>query len=60
MSVIYSRKFWAAVVGLVIITTNHYGLGLDEDQLLGVVLTIVAYITGQGLADFGKEARDGR
>jgi uncharacterized membrane protein len=50
-----SKKFWMMVVGLVIIATNRYGLELDADQLFGVALTIVGYLTGQGLADFSKE-----
>ena len=52
-----SKKFWVALVGLIIVITNHYGLTLDSDQLLGVVLVVVGYLTGQGLADFGKEKK---
>ena len=48
--VLKSRKFWAAVVGLVIIWTNAFGLKLPEqvtpDLLIWVCVTIGTYITG--------------
>lgn len=52
-----SKKFQMAIVGIVIVITSHYGLELDEGSLTKIIGIIIAYIAGQGLADFGKEAR---
>jgi uncharacterized membrane protein len=46
--VIKSRKFWAAVVGFVVMTLNSFGvllpLGITQDQLVGLMLVIGGYI----------------
>jgi hypothetical protein len=48
-----SRKFWAALVGLVLIIVKgmYPDLVLDEDAVVGIVLVLVAYITGTALED---------
>lgn len=48
-----SRKFWAAVVGLVLIVLKAFlpDLALDEDAIMKIVLVLVAYITGTALED---------
>jgi len=48
-----SRKFWAAVVGLVMVFVGHYvpDFPIPEDQILGLVLVIVSYILGTALED---------
>jgi hypothetical protein len=48
-----SRKFWAAFIGLalVIIKAWRPDFPLAEDQLVGVVWVLVAYILGTGLED---------
>ena len=50
---IASRKFWAAVVGLVLVIIKAYQpeFPLDGDQLTGVITVIVAYILGTGIED---------
>ena len=55
MDLLKSKKFQAAVLGLVVAIGGHYGLDLNSDTLLAVLSPILAYIAGQGLADFGKE-----
>lgn len=50
-----SRKFWAAVVGVVISVMVVFGYG-DEEQtkITGLITacgTLVAYIIGEGLTD---------
>ena len=50
-----SKKAIATVVGVILVLTNRIGLQLPEEQLTAVITPIVAYIVGQGLADFGKE-----
>jgi len=56
-----SRKFWAAVVGVVVpLVHEHFGLDLNEVELAGVVLTVVTYIAGLSLieAKGGEEAHE--
>ena len=50
---IASRKFWAAVVGLVMVFITHYipDFPIAEDQILALVLVIVSYILGTALED---------
>ena len=50
---IASRKFWAALVGLVLVIIKAYepDFPLDGDQLTGVITVIVAYILGTGIED---------
>ena len=50
-----SRKFWAAVVGVVISVMVIFGYG-DEEQtkitgLITATGTLIAYIVGEGLTD---------
>lgn len=51
--VVQSRKFWAAVVGLVIIFLDGFGLilpmGLTQEQLVLIAVTIGGYISGVAL-----------
>ena len=48
-----SRKFWAALVGLVMLIVTHYvpDFPLPEEQVLGIVWLIVSYILGVALED---------
>ena len=48
-----SRKFWAALVGLVMVFVGHFvpDFPIPEDQILGLVLVIVSYILGTALED---------
>lgn len=51
-----SKKFWVALIGLVVAVAGEVGLDLSVDEIMAVLSPILAYILGQGLADFGKEA----
>jgi hypothetical protein len=51
-----SKKFWAAVVGALVVTVSTQ-LGLDPEKAKIIAEVIVGYIVGQGLADFGKHAK---
>ena len=51
---LYSKKFWAALVGLFVDLVGDRA-GVDADALTKAVWVIVSYVLGQGLADFGKE-----
>ncbi len=55
MAILKSKKFQAAVVGLVVAIAGNVGLDLDEVALMTILSPILAYIAGQGLADIGKE-----
>ena len=48
-----SRKFWAALVGIVMVVVYAYvpDFPIGEDQILGLVLVIVSYILGTALED---------
>jgi hypothetical protein len=48
-----SRKFWAAVIGLVLVIVKAWrpDFPLAEDQLVAVVWVLVAYILGTGIED---------
>ncbi len=48
-----SRKFWAALIGLVLIIIKAWQpeFPLAEEQLTGVVYVLVAYILGTGIED---------
>ena len=51
-----SKKFLAAVAGVLVGLAGKVGLELETESLVAVLTPIVAYILGQGLADAGKEA----
>lgn len=51
-----SKKFIAAVAGVIIATAGKYNLNLEPDSVQNIVYVIVAYLIGQGWADSGKEA----
>jgi hypothetical protein len=48
-----SRKFWAALIGLALIIMKGYrpDFPLTEDQLTGIVVVLVGYILGTAVED---------
>ncbi|MFN2303481.1 MAG: hypothetical protein ACK2TV_07085 [Anaerolineales bacterium] len=48
-----SRKFWAALIGLVLVIVKAYDpdFPLAEEQLTSVIYVLVAYILGTGIED---------
>ena len=48
-----SRKFWAALIGLLMITLKawHPDFPLTEEQITDFVYLLIAYITGTALED---------
>lgn len=48
-----SRKFWAALVGLIfmVIKVWYPDFPLDADQMAGIVALLVTYILGTALED---------
>lgn len=52
-----SKKALAALAGVVVALAAKAGFDLDTEAVLAIVSPVIAYILGQGAADFGKEAR---
>lgn len=50
-----SKKALAALAGVIVALAAKIGLDMDTEAVLAVVSPVVAYILGQGAADFGKE-----
>lgn len=48
-----SRKFWAALVGLVFVLVTSFipDFPMDQEQITNIVYTIVAFILGTALED---------
>ncbi len=57
MSIFKSKKFQMAVVGIIVAIVGHTVPEIDEQALTQVTAIIVAYLLGQGLADFGKNGK---
>lgn len=51
-----SKKFIAAIIGVIIALGARYGMNLDADVVREVVIILVAYIVAQGISDHGKDA----
>jgi len=50
---ITSRKFWAALIGLILLTLKAWkpDFPLAEEELTNIVYVLVAYIMGTGIED---------
>ena len=53
-----SRKFWALIVGALVIVVRAYvpNLPIDDSKLTELILLLVAYILGTGLEDAGANS----
>lgn len=49
-----SKKFIAAIAGVIVALVARVGIDLDTEATATILSPIVAYIVGQGIADFGK------
>lgn len=56
LSLLKSKKFVMAVLGVVAFLLGKLGLNLASEQLYLFVSPFLAYILGQGIADHGKSA----
>lgn len=50
-----SKKFQAALLGLLLVIAHHFIPSLQAIDLYALLAPVVAYILGQGIADWGKE-----
>jgi uncharacterized membrane protein len=53
LNLLKSRKFWAAVAGLLLIVVQEFmpSFPLDAEQVTNVIYVVVAFIIGTGLED---------
>jgi len=46
-SLLSSRRFWVSAVGLGAVVSSHvFGIELNQEQLLGIVTIVVAWVIG--------------
>ena len=50
-----SKKFLAALSGILLVVINRIGLNIAEEVIDRILAMLAVFITGQGIADFGKE-----
>lgn len=55
MGLLRSKKFQAALVGVVVAALAHFGFDVAPDTVMALLAPILAFIAGQGVADIGKE-----
>ena len=54
----HSKKWWMAMIGFVVPLLNSFlGWDLKADQVSTIILPLIAYVIGQGIADFGKNRK---
>ena len=53
-----SKKSQAFVLAVILVATGKL-FGLSEEAIKDTLYLAIAYLGGQGLADFGKEAKKG-
>lgn len=51
-----NKKASAAIAGVLVGFAARYGLNIDQASVETLLYPVLAYIVGQGSADFGKEA----
>ena len=51
-----SKKFLAAVAGVLVSIAARYGLNLSETEVAGILAIFISYILAQGQTDKGKGA----
>ena len=51
--ILKSKKFWVTMAGIVIALLSEV-FNLDANELMQVVTPLIAFVFGQGLADFAK------
>lgn len=50
-----SKKFQAALVGVIVAVAAEFGFDLDTQTILVILSPVLTYIGGQAVADIGKE-----
>ncbi len=59
LDLVRSRKFWAALIGLLMVIVRAFApdFPLEDEQISAMVWVLVAYILGTGLEDGLRAAR---
>lgn len=57
MDLLKSKKFQMAIAGIIVVIVANFIPEIDETELTKITGLIIAYIIGQGGADWGKEAK---
>lgn len=51
-SLLTSRRFWVSAIGLAAVVANQtLGINLNEEQILGVVTIVVAWVIGDTIRE---------
>ena len=50
-----SKKALATIVAILVWLVGKFGLEVESELLYGIVGPLLVYVTGQSIADFGKE-----
>ena len=51
-SLLTSRRFWVSAIGLAAVVANtNLGINLNEEQILGVVTIVVAWVIGDTIRE---------
>ncbi len=54
------KKLKMSILGIAAVIVTNYVPEVDQESVILIVLLIVSYIFGQGMADFGKERVNGQ
>lgn len=52
MDIFKSKRFWAAIVTIIVTIFNSFGLDIPEDTLNNVVMIVASWIIGDSLRFF--------
>jgi len=56
-----SRKFWLAIVSAIVVFGNRaFDWGLDEQEVLTIVGSLLSYVLVEGTADAVRASKEGR
>lgn len=53
---LHSRKFWAALAGLLVVILREFvaDFPVDDEQLIALIVVIASYILGTAIEDAGR------
>lgn len=51
-SLLLSRRFWVSAVGLAaVVTSDVFGIELNQEQIIGVITIVAAWVLGDTLRE---------
>ena len=48
-SLIKSRRFYLAAIGLIVVVTSHFGLSMSETEILSIATIVGSWIFGDSI-----------